>query len=176
MLAYLKQHLTSLDLYLNSSYRLVILRQTLLKHSMILKFTFHWIVLKFWAQTRKLQDMEDSKIVYCKWILKMDFNKTNHDGKLYIFRNIFFVIFSWLSVKCCIDDFTIVYITNRLFWQSQIFLSYTRNINLVRTNPRKWSPSHKNKLRFNQDKPCKLINLSIKWGNYQESLKGSKCA
>ena len=104
------------------------------------------------------------------------FSKTNVDGKLYIFRNIFFVIFSWLSVNCCIDDFTVVYITNRLFWQSQIFLSYTRNINLVRTNPTKWSPSHKNKLRFNQDKPCKLINLSIKWGNYQESLKGSKCA
>ena len=28
----------------------------------VLKFTIYWIVLKFWAQTRKLQYKEDSKI------------------------------------------------------------------------------------------------------------------
>ena len=111
----LQATLTGPYLYLNNSYRLVILRQTLLEKSMVLKFTIHWIVLKFWAQTRKLRDNQDSKIAYSingSWYFK----KTNVDGKWYIFRNIYFVIFIWFGVKCCIDECRIVYIIKALFW------------------------------------------------------------
>ena len=59
-------------------------------------------MFKFWAQTRKLQDKKDSKIdcLNGSWY----FNKTSVDGKWYIFRNIYFAIFGWLSEVCCIDD------------------------------------------------------------------------
>ena len=61
--------------------------------------------MKFWTQTRKLKNNQDSEITYSikgSWYL----NKTNVDGKWYIFKyfNICFVIFSSLSVVCCIDD------------------------------------------------------------------------
>ena len=36
------------------------------------------------------------------------FNKTNVDGKWYIFRNICCVIFGWSSVVCGIDNCAIV--------------------------------------------------------------------
>ena len=41
MLTWLKQPLTGLDLFLNNNYRLVILKQTLLKWGMVFKFTIH---------------------------------------------------------------------------------------------------------------------------------------
>ena len=66
-------------------------------------------MLKFLAQTRKLQHEQDSKIAYSingSWY----FNKANVGGKWYIFRNACFVIFSWLSAARCIDDCPIVYI------------------------------------------------------------------
>ena len=85
MLAWLKQHLTILGQYLSNSYRLVFLRQTLLKQSIVLKFTIHWVVLKFWAQTRKLQDKEDWKIAYCK----SGFNLTNRDSYFSILVEVF---------------------------------------------------------------------------------------
>ena len=76
--------------------------QTFNSKTNLLKFIIHWILLKFWVQTRKLQDKQDSKIdsINGPWY----FNKTNVDGKWYVFRNICFVIFSWLSVVCCIID------------------------------------------------------------------------
>ena len=46
---------------------------------------------------------QDSKIAYSingSWYFK----NTNVGGKWYIFRNICFVMFKWLSVVCCIDD------------------------------------------------------------------------
>ena len=42
--------------------------------------------------------------------------KNTVDGKWYVSRTICFVIFNWLSVKCFIDDCTIVYIMKGLFW------------------------------------------------------------
>ena len=76
--------------------------QTFNSKTNLLKFIIHWILLQFWVQTRKLQDKQDSKIdsINGSWY----FNKTNVDGKWYVFRNICFVIFSWLSVVCCIID------------------------------------------------------------------------
>ena len=66
----------------------------------------YWILLKFWAQTRKLQDQQNSQIdsPNGSWYL----NKTYVDGKWHIFRNICFVIFSWLSVVCRFDECPIV--------------------------------------------------------------------
>ena len=74
------------------SYRLVILGQTLLEQRMVLKFTIHWRVLKLLAQTRELQDTQDSKIassVNGSW----SFNKTNVYGKLYIYIYIYIYIY-----------------------------------------------------------------------------------
>ena len=48
---------------------------------MILKFKIHWTALKFWAETRKLPDKQDSKIAYsvngswygkCWWLMLME--------------------------------------------------------------------------------------------------------
>ena len=50
---------------------------------MVLKFTIHWIVLKFGAQTRALQDKQDSKITYSKYGYWY-FNESNVDEKWYI--------------------------------------------------------------------------------------------
>ena len=70
-------------------------------------YNTYWILLKFWAQTRKQQDKQDSKVdsLNGSWY----FNKTYVEVKLYIIRNICFVIFSWLSVVCCIDDCHIIF-------------------------------------------------------------------
>ena len=61
----------------------------------------YWILLKFWVQTRKPQDKQDSKInsLNGSWY----FSKTYVDGKWYIVRNIYFVIFSWLSYSITVD-------------------------------------------------------------------------
>ena len=62
----------------------------------------YWMLLKYWAQTRKLEDKQDSKIDSLN--ASLYFNKTYADGRWYTFRNICFVIFSGLSVECCTDD------------------------------------------------------------------------
>ena len=94
----------------------------------------YWILLKYWDQARKVQDKQDSKIdsPNASWY----FNKTYVDGKWYTFRNIYFVIFSWLSVVCCIDDCPIVFYTVYIYYKSiilvnQIFWSYKTNIKFV---------------------------------------------
>ena len=82
---------------------------------MVLKFTIHWLVLKQersqWAQTKNLQDKQDSKLAYSingsAYFNKT--NKTNVDGKHYFCP----------GVACCIDDCSIVllYILQEgLFW------------------------------------------------------------
>ena len=61
------------------------------------------------THTKNMQDEQDSKIAYSingSWY----FNKTNVDGKWYIFRNIYSVIFNWLSVECWINYCPIVHI------------------------------------------------------------------
>ena len=66
----------SWPIFKNNSYRLVILRQAMAWKGLVWKFTIHWVVLKFWAQTRKPQDKQGSKIAYSvnrSWY----FNKTN---------------------------------------------------------------------------------------------------
>ena len=52
------------DEYLNDSYRLVILKTGLasIGNNGIEFHNLYWILLKFWAQTRKMQDKQDSKI------------------------------------------------------------------------------------------------------------------
>ena len=66
----------------------------------------YWILLKFWAQTRKLKDKQNSKIdsPNGSWY----FNKAYVDGRWFIFRHVCFVIFSWLSMVCYINDCPIV--------------------------------------------------------------------
>ena len=52
------------DQYLNDSYRLVIVKTSLasMENKGIEIHNRYWVLLKFWAQTRKLQDKQDSKI------------------------------------------------------------------------------------------------------------------
>ena len=69
-------------------------------------FNPHWVLLKFWAQMRGLQDKQDSKIDSAN--ASLYFNKTYADWRWYMFRNIRLVIFSWLSVLCVLDDCPIV--------------------------------------------------------------------
>ena len=77
----MKLYLTGPDQYLNDSHRLVILKTGLawIRRNGIEIHNPYWILLKFWAQTRKLQDKQDSKIdsLNESWY----FNKTYVDGK-----------------------------------------------------------------------------------------------
>ena len=52
------------DQYLNDSYRLVILKTGLasIGNNGTEILNSYWILLKFWAQTRKLQEKQDSKV------------------------------------------------------------------------------------------------------------------
>ena len=101
MLTWLKQYLPAPDKHLNNSYRFVILRQAIT-----------WIgtemeihnLLKFWAQTRKLQDRQDSKIAYSingPWY----FNKTNTFSSFEDESRAFNLMERWLTWCCqvCIN-------------------------------------------------------------------------
>ena len=54
------------------------------------------------SPNQKAEDKQDSKIDSLNE--SSYFNKAYVDGKWYIARNICYVIFSWLSVVCSIDD------------------------------------------------------------------------